>query len=368
VQSSPVFYVAIRADGSIVMANNAMLSAVGYTQQEVSGADYISKFCIPEQRDKVSGIFKRIVIENKMDLSESFVVAKDGRRLLVEWRGVPVVKGGDLDFFFGVGIDITRRKEAEEEIKKLNSELEMRVADRTRQLEDANKELEAFSYSVSHDLRAPLRAVDGFSLALFEDYSDKLDEKGRDYIGRVRGASQRMAQLIDDMLLLSRVTRRDMVLAKVDLSFISHSIIDELRSGAPDRKVDVRIQEGMYADADAGLIKIALSNLISNSWKFTSKHPAAVIEVGCAGIMKDQSGSGKDIGPVYFVRDDGAGFDMEYARNLFGPFQRMHTTADFEGTGIGLATVQRIIRRHGGRIWAESAVERGASFYFTLSG
>jgi signal transduction histidine kinase len=245
-----------------------------------------------------------------------------------------------------LGKEIEERKRVETQVQGVNIEL---VA--------ANKELEAFSYSVSHDLRAPLRSIDGFSMALLEDYADKLDEGGRDCLHRVRAATQRMGTLIDDMLNLSRMTRMDMRLESADLGAIARSVAVELQKVQPERRVEFRIEEGLEAFVDSHLITIAFENLLGNAWKFTSKRDSACIEFGgtqCDGKL------------TYYVRDNGAGFDPAYADRLFGAFQRLHDKNEFPGTGVGLATVQRVIHRHGGRIWAESAVERGATFYFTL--
>lgn len=225
-------------------------------------------------------------------------------------------------------------------------------------LEVANKELESFSYSVSHDLRAPLRSIDGFSQALLEDYMDKLDEEGKDHLQRVRAATQRMAELIDDMLNLSRMTRSEMRLEAVNLSAVAQTIAAELQRSQPERQVEFVIAEGVAANGDSGLLKVALENLIGNAWKFTGKHSDAKIEFG---ITQHNGNS------AYFVRDNGSGFDMAYAGKLFGAFQRLHDAREFPGTGIGLATVQRVVHRHGGQVWAESEVEKGATFYFTLS-
>ncbi|WP_051180662.1 CHASE domain-containing protein [Thermithiobacillus tepidarius DSM 3134] len=246
--------------------------------------------------------------------------------------------------------DITERKRAEEEIRQLNAGLEQRVRERTA-------ELESFNYSVSHDLRAPLRAIDGFSLVLLEDYDGILDTAGRDYLARIRRASQRMGQLIDDLLNLSRITRSEMHREAVDLSELAQEIAETLQADHPERRASFAIAPGVTAHGDPKLLEILLENLLGNAWKFTGKHERAHIEFGA----REEAGE-----RVYFVRDDGAGFDMAYAGKLFGPFQRLHGPGEFEGTGIGLAIVQRIIDRHGGRIWAEGAVGQGATFYFTL--
>ena len=251
-----------------------------------------------------------------------------------------------------------KRKQAEEDINKLNEELELRVLQRTTELEATNKELESFAYSVSHDLRAPLRGMDGFSQALQEDYAGKLDDEGKRYLQRIRAAAQRMGQLIDDMLKLSRTTRREMKIGKVDLSEMAENITAELQESDPGRKVESIIREGQVVRGDAQLLRVVMENLLGNAWKFTGKCPQARIEFG---VQEEQ---GK---PVFFVRDNGAGFDMAYADKLFMAFQRLHSMDAFSGTGVGLANVQRVIRRHGGRVWGESDGEgKGATFYFTL--
>jgi len=231
------------------------------------------------------------------------------------------------------------------------------------ELEAANRELEAFSHSVSHDLRAPLRSIDGFSQIVLEDYADKLDEEGRGYLNRVRAASQRMGALIDDLLNLSRVTRSMLRREAVDLSGVAEDIARNLKEPEPDRDVEVVVWPGLRARGDARLLRVALENLLGNAWKFTSRTEGARIEFGVERGLA--SGNGH---PVYFVRDNGAGFEMAYADKLFGAFQRLHGPEEFEGTGIGLATVQRVVRRHGGDVWAEGVVGEGAVFYFTLEG
>jgi two-component system, sensor histidine kinase and response regulator len=249
---------------------------------------------------------------------------------------------------------IQRSWRAEEEIKALNRHLERRVAE----LDNLNRELETFSYTVSHDLRGPLSRISGFSRALLESYRDQLDDQGRLYLNRIEHSARRTNQLVDDLLSLSRVTRVEMSRQIVDLSGIVHSIAAELVAREPARAVQFVIAEDVHAWGDPDLLRAALLNLLENSWKFTRKHDRARIEFG---VMESAKGH------TYFLRDDGAGFEMAQAARLFTAFQRLHKASDFEGTGVGLATVERIVRRHGGQIWAEGHMERGATFYFTLS-
>jgi len=301
----------------------------------------------------------REALENQTDFNTEYrVIWPDGSSHWIAAQGHGYYdETGQAIHMTGVTFDITERKQVEEEIRKLNAELEQRVRERTAQLETTNKELEAFSYSVSHDLRAPLRGIDGWSQALLEDYHDKLDEQAQQYIERVRSETQRMGHLIDDMLQLSRLTRAEMVKEQVDLSALAQTIVERLKQDEPHRQVDFNIQAGLIAEGDSHLLEAVLANLLGNAFKFTSKRTDARIEFGQTELQGQ---------PVFFVHDNGAGFDMAYSQKLFGAFQRMHRLTEFPGTGIGLATVQRVIHRHGGRVWAESEIDHGATFYFTL--
>lgn len=253
---------------------------------------------------------------------------------------------------------LMQRVARQAEMRERNAILEQRVRERTAELKAANEELEAFTYSASHDLRAPLRSIDGFAKVLEEDYAARLDDEGKDALRRMRGAAQRMGELIDGLLALSRLARSDMNVEVVDLSALARSIADELKSSEPGRSVAFEIPPQLEVRGDRRLLRALLENLLGNAWKFTRKHASARIVLGAT----EKNGE-----PAYFVRDDGAGFDMAHAANLFAPFQRLHGVSEFPGTGIGLATVRRIVQRHGGRVWAEGAIDRGAVFYFTLS-
>lgn len=267
-----------------------------------------------------------------------------------------------------------RLQQAELEAQQMRAAQELAEAKSAllEELELKNKELEAFSYSVSHDLRAPLRAIDGFSAILLEDYLDLLDEEGQDYLERIRKAAQRMDQLINDLLSLSRVTSSPLNRQTVHLSELANEIVDGLQQHEPQREVEFYLMDDMVVQGDAQLLRVALDNLIGNSWKYTSKRETAVIEFGCMteGEYRHQGDRPRPPRsvsfPIFFVRDNGAGFDMQYASNLFAPFQRLHRADEFPGSGIGLATVQRIIARHGGYIWVDAAKDQGAAFYFTL--
>jgi PAS domain S-box-containing protein len=338
-------------EGFFRRLNPAWEPTLGYSVSELEGRRFLD-FIHPDDREATLQAASRLAEHNEvLDFANRYRSKAGGYRWL-EWRAIP---SGER--IYAVARDITERKRAEAEILQLNQQLEERVAKRTAQLELANKELEAFSYSVSHDLRAPLRSLDGFSRTLLEDYKSKLDEDGIDSLRRIRAASQRMGQLIDDMLNLARVSRSEPKRETVDLSALATTVAEALQEADPQRPIEFIIEPNVRADCDAHLLQIVLENLIGNACKFSRAQPHSRVEFGRT-MWNEQT--------AFFVRDNGAGFDMAYANKLFNAFQRLHTAAEFSGTGIGLATVQRIIHRHGGIVGAEGEPGRGATFYFTL--
>ncbi|MFN3531260.1 MAG: PAS domain S-box protein [Candidatus Brocadia sp.] len=353
VEQSSCSVVITDKEGNIEYVNPKFSRVTGYAPEEVIGENPR----ILKSGEKPPEEYKCLwdTITSGGEWEGEFHNKKKNGELYWEYASISPIRNpeGAITHFVAIKEDITERKRTEEELRKQRDHLEYL----TNRLAAANKELEAFCYSVSHDLRAPLRGIDGFSRALLEDYSDRLDSQGKNYLQRVCSASKYMGQLIDDLLNLSRITRGEMSCKKVNLSALAKVIASELQEAEPGRQAEFIIAEKLVVNGDPHLLQIALKNLLSNAWKFTRKRPRTIIEFG----VKQHDGK-----PVYFVRDNGAGFDMAYANKLFGAFQRLHSTTEFEGTGIGLATVQRIIHRHGGQIWAEGAVDQGATFYFSI--
>ena len=347
-ESAPDAVVIVNEQGRIVLVNAQTEALFGWSREELLGK--AAEELMPEgsrarHEKQRRDYFLRPRIRPMSAGLELYGRRKDGSVFPADIELAPLETNDGL-LISSVIRDITERKQAEELIRA-----------RSAALEAANKELEAFSYSVSHDLRAPLRAIDGFGLALLEENADRLDAEGKRLLERIRRASQRMGHLIDDLLKLARLTRAELRLQAVDLTAIAREVADDLRKADGRRAVEFRIADGLRAQGDPQLMRIVLENLIGNAWKFTAKRPSGLIEFSQARANGNAP---------FFVRDNGAGFDPAYASHLFAPFQRLHSETDFAGSGIGLATVQRIVARHGGKVWAEGAVERGATFYFEV--
>ncbi|MDQ4126797.1 MAG: PAS domain S-box protein [Actinomycetota bacterium] len=338
----------------VIEANAAYQNLLGYGPDEISGLTLYD--LVPYPRESMDCYVERVRERGSYVSGERRHLRKDGSTVDVEVSANTIYYGGREAMCIVVR-DITERKRAEEKIRTLNEELEDRVRGRTAQLQAANEELEAFSYSVSHDLRAPLRAMTGFSRILLEDYGDRLDEEGVEYLGRIQEAGRRMGALIDDLLGLSRLTRQQIRREAVDLSALARGVAGDLGRAEPERRARFVIVEGLSVTGDAGLLRVVLENLLGNAWKFTSREPEAHIEFGA--VERERRS-------VYHVTDNGVGFDAAYADGIFDPFQRLHAGDGFEGVGVGLVTVARIIRRHGGSLWAEGQTGEGATFYFTL--
>lgn len=337
--------VTISPEGTITDVNEATIKVIGKSRAELIGTDFFKYFTEP---DKAKESYQQVFTHGFVTDYPLTIQGSDGRYTNVLYNAsVYKDERGKVLGVFAAARDVTAQKQAEKEIRQ-----------HAIALQTANQELEAFSYSVSHDLRTPLRAIDGFSQAVLEDYSEKLDDQGKNYLQRIRSATQRMGELIDDMLGLSNISRVEMQRHTVNLSALAADVVAELQSSEPDRNVDWQIESGLTTEGDAQLLRVALANLLGNAWKYTSKTENPTIKFGAK-----QSPEGNK---EFFVSDNGVGFDMTYASKLFGAFQRLHTVSEFPGTGIGLATVQRVIHRHGGHVHGEGFVNQGATFYFSL--
>ena len=351
---APIGMVFSHADGRIFDGNRTFLDLIGYTQDELRNGEIHWDSLTPEE-------FLHLDYEAIAQAKESGY-SKTYEKVYVNKRGerVPILVGFILvgptrDEAVAFIVDLTAQKKAEAEAHRLNVELEQRVATRTIELELANRELEAFCYSVSHDLRAPLRSIDGFAYALTQDYGDKIDSEGADFIARIRGSAKRMDELISALLALSRLTRAELELEEIDLSEMAQAVATELTQQDPGRNLQINIEGELMVRADRRMLRVILDNLIGNAAKFTSKKQNPII------------GFGRDPGTgAFYVRDNGVGFDMKDSSKLFQPFERLHSPRDFAGNGIGLATVQRIVRKHNGKIWGYSEADKGATFFFSL--
>ena len=340
----------IDEQGNFRYITPSIKAILGYDPQKLLGKavfDYVHN----DDQSRIRALFKTAINLLSIEKADLRFKHADGHYLWLEVLSKGVVEDGTVKRTIISARDITDRKQAKEELDKYSEHLEELIRERT-------SELESFAYSVSHDLRAPLRSIHGFSQALLEDYGGCLDRQGKEYLERLKMSSKRMAELIDALLDLSRITRIEMHREQVDLSALARSIVCELRMTQPERQATIIIQEGLTAEGDLLLLRVMLENLLENAWKFTGRKPETRIEFGITNLDGSQ---------VYSVRDNGAGFDMAYAGKLFSPFQRLHSQTEFSGTGIGLATIQRIVLRHCGKIWAEGEVDKGAVFYFTLS-
>ena len=340
--------------GKILTWNRGARDMYGWSEAEALRMNF-RDMTPPDQIAETTDLFRRLAAGETVSSFETQRIAKDGRILDIWLTATPVLNaaGKIMEAFATTERDITGRNKAEQQILALNEQLNHQVAE----LNSLNKDLQAFTYTVSHDLRAPLRTISGFSKGLYEDYSDKLDAQGRDYLSRINRGSDKMNQLIVDFLWLSRISLHDLDRIDYDLSYLASVVVSGLRDAFSARNIEVVIAEGLRAVVDPNLMKVVLTNLLDNAWKFTSHTENARIEFGATP---------KDGKTVYFVKDNGAGFNPTYAGKMFLPFHRLHSEKEFEGTGIGLAVVDRIIRRHGGTVWAEGEVGKGATFYFTL--